>query len=314
LSDVAESIVDVAAAALASFSLRLSSRPPDNRFPYGYGRIAFFSAGLESTMMIGAGLAVIVAAVEKWIAGVPLQNLGVGILFTLATAVVNAALGWYLIRTSRRTNSLILEANGKHVLTDSWTSFGVVGGLGLVVLTGWKAFDPLMAIGFALNILWWGGQLTWRCLSGLLDYCGPKVRHQVYDSVARICSEFGLQYHTVRFRPAGRSLLIDLHLVFPEDTAIKDAHRVATRLEHRLPEELGMPAEVTTHLESIEDHDEIHDDQHWTQSIALGLPVVSEEVPARARPRASTFNPSFGSGASAALAPVKSNEEERTQR
>ena len=109
------------------------------------------------------------------ITGITVQHLGLGTLIVAAAGAVNAALGWYLVRTGRKTGSLIIEANGKYVLTDSWTSAGVVGGLLLVIWTGWKFFDPLLAIAMALNILWSGGALVWRSVSGLMDYSDPGI-------------------------------------------------------------------------------------------------------------------------------------------
>src|SRR6516225_2106139 len=142
LSDAAESVVHVIAVAFAVFSLRLSIKPAVPQFLYGYERITFFSAGFEGAMIIVAAVAILVSVVKDWLAGLQLQNLGNGTLLVLAAGIVNAVLGYYLIRLGRKTKSLILEADGKHVLTDSWTSFGVVTGLGLVLLTGWKPFDP----------------------------------------------------------------------------------------------------------------------------------------------------------------------------
>ena len=127
-------------------------------------------------MIVLAAFFILYAAIEKWITGLQLENLGAGTLVVvLAAGVLNAGLGWYLVHTGRRSHSLILEANGKHVLTDSWTSFGVVAGLGLVLLTRWKPFDPLVAIAVAINILWAGGHLVWRSAVGLLDHSDPSV-------------------------------------------------------------------------------------------------------------------------------------------
>ena len=141
LSDFAESVVHVITVAFAAFSLRLSTRPAVPTFLYGYERITFFSAGFEGAMIVVAAIWILVEAVEKWLAGLPLEHLGSGTLLLLAAGLLNAWLGWYLLRVGRRTHSLILEADGKHVLTDCYTSFGVVAGLGLVMLTGWKPFD-----------------------------------------------------------------------------------------------------------------------------------------------------------------------------
>jgi cation diffusion facilitator family transporter len=164
----------------------------------------------------------------------------------------------------RRSQSLILEANGKHVLTDNWTSFGVVAGLGLVLLTKWKPFDPLLAIAVAINILWAGGHLVWRSAVGLLDDSDPRVGREIRGKLDAICNELGLQYHGVRYRTTGYRQLIEVHLLFPYSMAVGEAHRLATLLEERLPCELSVPAEVFTHLESVEDHAAVHAQEHYT--------------------------------------------------
>ncbi|HXZ80195.1 MAG TPA: cation diffusion facilitator family transporter [Terriglobales bacterium] len=263
-SDAAESVIHVIAVAFASFSLRLSTKPASDHFLYGYERITFFSAGFEGAMIIVAALAILYESIRKWIAGLQLEHVGAGALLVLIAGILNAALGYYLLRTGRRANSLILEANGKHVLTDSWTSFGVVSGLVLVLLTLWKPFDPLVAIVVAVNILWSGGHLVWRSAVGLLDYSDPKAGRKIGDKLDAICSELGIQYHGVRFRTTGYRQIIEVHLLFPSRTSVSEAHRLATILEERLPAELGMPAEVITHLESLEDHADVHHEQHYT--------------------------------------------------
>jgi cation diffusion facilitator family transporter len=263
-SDAVESVVHVLAVAFAAYSLWLSTRPANHKFLYGYERITFFSAGFEGAMIILAALAIIFAAVRKWLTGLELENLGTGTLVVLAAALVNAALGWYLVRTGRRTRSLILEANGKHVLTDSWTSFGVVGGLALVLLTGWKPLDPIFAIAVALNILWSGSDLVLRSARGLLDYSDPQTGSALRAKLDALCAELGVQYHGVKFRNTGYRLMVELHLLFPFDTPVGEAHRRATELEERLPAALGLPAEVITHLESIEDHAHAHREEHYT--------------------------------------------------
>jgi len=261
-SDAAESVAHIVAVAFAAFSLRLSARPAAPLFLYGYERISFFSAGVEGAMIMMAAVAILFDSVRKWMAGLPLENLGGGTLLLLLAGLLNAALGWYLLRIGRRTHSMILEADGKHVLTDSWTSFGVVGGLGLVLLTHWKPFDPLVAIAVAVNILWSGGRLLWRAAAGLLDYSDPGAGRKIREALGRICAELGIQYHGVRFRNTGYRQLVEVHLLFSRLTTVSDAHRLATIVEERLPAELGMPAEVITHLESIEDHAAAHSRAH----------------------------------------------------
>jgi len=200
LADAAESIVHVVAVAFAAFSLRLSAKPAGPTFLYGYERISFFSAGFEGAMIVLASIAIVITAIHNWLSGLRLQHLGAGTVLVLVAMVVNGVLGWYLIRTGRKAHSLILEANGKHVLTDSWTSFGVIAGLMLVMLTGWKPFDPLLAFAVALNILWSGGHLIRESARGLLDYSDPDGGREIRDHLDTICSELQLKYHGLRFR------------------------------------------------------------------------------------------------------------------
>jgi cation diffusion facilitator family transporter len=254
LSDAAESVIHVAAVAFAAFSLHLSHRPANHRYRYGFERISFFSAGFEGALIMIAAVTIIAAAVEKWRRGLEIEHLSAGLALTLAASLINVILGLYLIRTGRQTQSLILEANGQHVLTDSWTSFGVVLGLALVLFTGWKPFDPLCAIAVALNILWTGAGLIARAVRGLMDYADPAIEQEI----RAILDETGVVYHAVRFRDSGHKLFIEFHLLLPGATPLGEAHREATRIERRLVERMRRPVEVTTHLESLEDHQQMH--------------------------------------------------------
>ena len=262
LSDALESVVHVVAVGFAAFSMRLSARPADARFHYGYDRIAFFSAGFEGAMIVIAALAILWAAVEKWLAGLELERLGTGVLLVVAAAVLNGALGWHLVRTGRKTGSLILEANGKHVLTDCWTSIGVIVGLGLVILTGWKPFDPICAILVGLQILWSGGGLMIRSFRGLLDWADPKAEQAIRRHLDELTWAEGAQWHGLRLRETGERLLVEVHLLFPWDHPLGAAHAAATRIEQALSGTLDQPVEVVTHLEAQEDHDGVHRTSH----------------------------------------------------
>lgn len=259
-SDAAESVIHVIAVAFATFSLR----PASGHFLYGYERIAFFSAGFEGALIVVAAIAILFESIHEWIAGLQLHNLSSGVLLILAAGILNGGLGLYLVRIGRRTNSLILEADGKHVLTDSLTSFGVVAGLVLVLVTHWKPFDPIIAIAVAANILWSGGRLVWHSAVGLLDYSDPETGRRIRAQLDNICSDLAIQYHGVRFRTTGYRQIIEVHLLFPRDTPVCDAHALATAVEERLPAALAIPAEVITHLEALEDHADIHRHQHYT--------------------------------------------------
>ncbi len=263
-SDAAESVVHVVAVGFAAFSLWLSLRPAVPHFQYGYERITFFSAGFEGAMIVLAAASIVYTTTEKWRHGLVLDDLGSGTTLIVAAGVLNAGLGWYLLRTGRRTHSLILEADGKHVLTDSWTSFGVVAGLLLVMLTGWKPFDPLVAYAVAVNILWSGGRLMAQSFKGLLDYSDPEVGRRIRRRLDELCAELGIEYHGVRFRTTGYRQIIEVHLLFPHAMALGEAHRLATQVEEKLMQGLETPAEVTTHLESLEDHADVHRVGHYT--------------------------------------------------
>ncbi|HKN20335.1 MAG TPA: cation diffusion facilitator family transporter [Terracidiphilus sp.] len=263
-SDAAESVVHVVVVTFALFSLWLSTRPAVPQFRYGFERITFFSAGFEGAMIVLAAGSILYTTTQKWRHGLTLDHLGSGVLLLVVAGGLNAGLGWYLLRVGKRNHSLILEADGKHVLTDSYTSFGVVAGLGLVMTTGWKPFDPLIAYAVAANILWTGGRLLWRAMKGLLDYSDPIVGHQIRARLDALCAELGLEYHGVRFRATGQRQMIEVHLLFPDSMRLGTAHRLATMVEERLAEDLEMPAEVITHLESLEDHSEVHHMEHYT--------------------------------------------------
>jgi cation diffusion facilitator family transporter len=257
-SDAAESVVHIFAVGFAGFSLWLSQKPADENHLFGHERISFFSAGFEGALIGLAAVTIIATVVREWQAGLQMRQLSAGAAIVAAAAIINALLGWYLVRTGRRTRSMILEANGVHILTDSWTSFGVVGGLCLVLITGWKPFDPLAAIGVALNILWSGGRLIWRSVSGLMDWADPATGRQLRARMDAVCTEMGIQYHGVRFRSTGHRIVVVVHLLFPQKITLGEAHRRATEVERRLAEGLDFPVEVITHLEALEDHREIH--------------------------------------------------------
>ncbi len=263
LSDAAESVVHIGAVGFAAYSLWLSQRPPDPTHLYGHDRITYFSAGFEGALIVVAALFILITAIQKWLTGIHLENPGKGIGLILLASVLNAALGGYLVWVGKRQRSLILEANGKHVLTDSWTSFGVVAGLGLALKTGWLFFDPLVAILVALNILWSGGRLIRRSIAGLMDEADLELGRQIRSLLEILAAEHGVQYHGLRHRNTGNTLWIELHLLFGRGISLQAAHAVATQIEESLERQLPMRAEVLTHLETVEDHQRVHSHQHF---------------------------------------------------
>ncbi|MEK6757456.1 MAG: cation diffusion facilitator family transporter [Bacteroidota bacterium] len=258
LSDAAESVVHIIAVSFAAFSLWLSLKPADHSHLYGHEKISFFSAGMEGMMIVIAAMYIIYASIAKWIAGLHLQNLETGTLLTAAAAVVNAVLGGYLVWQGRRTRSLVLVANGKHVLTDSWTSFAVIIGLLAVMWTGWLPFDPIIAMVAAVNILWSGGKLMRQSVGGLMDEADPVFERQLRNALDLETQKRGLWYHELRYRHSGTSMWVEFHLLFPKGSFIEEAHWKATEIEAALRESLPVSLNIITHLEPREEHDDTH--------------------------------------------------------
>jgi cation diffusion facilitator family transporter len=258
LSDAAESVVHVAAVVFAFYSLRLSHRPPDPGHLYGHAKISFFSAGFEGAMIVLAAVYIIFEAIRKWVTGLELENLGLGASLTVLAMLINGVLGAYLIWVGKRRKSIILSANGKHVLTDCWTSLGVVIGLCLALLTGWLPWDPIAAIAVALNILWSGFGLMRQSVSGLMDVADPEIHRQITELLDRETRTRGMAYHNLRHRSLGDAYWVEVHLLFPQAMPIGQAHRIATQIEDAVAGSLDMQGYVTTHLESLEDHDRVH--------------------------------------------------------
>jgi cation diffusion facilitator family transporter len=254
LSDLGESVAHIVAVCFAAYSLWLSLRPADANHLYGHAKISFFSAGFEGAMIMVAACYILYEAVGAALRGPTLEHLPVGLALTTTGVVVNGALGWYLLRTGRKRGSIILEANGHHVLTDCWTSLGVLLALGLVMLTGWLYWDPIFAIAAALNILVAGGRLIHRSISGLMDATDPEVNRLIGEMVAREAGRRGVAHHNLRHRNIGDAHLVEFHLTFPDDTLLRDAHRVATEIEDALEREIKPAAQVITHLECEGDH------------------------------------------------------------
>lgn len=258
LSDAAESVVHVAAVVFATYSLRLSYRPADADHLYGHAKISFFSAGFEGAMIILAACYIIYESIHKWLGGLQLENLGAGTALTAAAAAINGGLGGYLIWLGRRKHSLILTANGKHVLTDCWTSIAVLVGLGLVLTTKWLPFDPICGMIMACNILWSGTGLMKSAFFGLMDRTDPEALAKLTRILDRESQIRGLSYHQLRHRNLGDAHSVEVHLLFPEGASLAEAHRLATEIEQVIESSLEPRAHVTTHLECASDHAELH--------------------------------------------------------
>lgn len=258
LSDAAESIVHILGVGMAAYSVWLSHRPADEGHPYGHDKVTYFSAGAEGFLILIAAAYIMYEATALLLGEPTLRNLDAGVGIIAVASAVNLALGLYLVRTGRRTGSLILVANGQHVLTDSWTSFGVCAGLGLALLTGWYILDPIIALIVATNIVWTGFKLVRQSVAGLMDASDPELDISVREILDVETAARGLRYHEMRARKSGSSVWVEFHLLFPPGTALETAHRHATEIEQRLTQSLPYPVKVLSHLETIEEHDLAH--------------------------------------------------------
>ena len=263
LADAAESVVHVVAVSFAAYSLWLSRKPPDPSHLYGHDKIAFFSAGFEGAMIVLAAVYIVFESIRRLIAGPKLENLGAGALLVLAAGLINGALGGYLVWVGKRHGSLILEADGRHVLTDCLTSFGVLVELSLTILTGWLRFDPMVAILVAVDILWMGSKLIRQSIGGLMDEVDPITQARIRRLLVEMTSEAGVQFHGLRHRNAGSTNWVEFHLLFPKDTSLESAHGLATKIEERIQQDSTTRTEVISHLETLEDHHEVHRRGHF---------------------------------------------------
>ncbi len=249
LSDAMESVVHVFATSMALYSIIVSSRPADESHPYGHGKVEFFSAGLEGGLIIVAAFAIIYAAVRDMIFGRQLVDLDTGMLLTLAAALVNLLLGWFLIKRGKATDSLTLVADGKHVLTDSYTSFGVVAGLGLVYLTGLTILDPLVAIAVAINILFSGYKLMRVSVGGLMDEADRPTLERINEIVNRLRTNEWINMHHLRIMRSGRLHHLDFHLIVPFYWSVEKSHTFQGEVVRKIASAMNNNATVLIHLD-----------------------------------------------------------------
>lgn len=251
-SDALESGVNLLAALAATFSLWYANQPSDADHPYGHEKIEFFSSGLEGALVFVAGLVTAYYAVERLLIPRPLVQLGLGSVLALVASAINFAVAVVLLRVGRQYGSIILEADGHHLMTDVLTSVAVVGGLGLVALTGWTPLDPLLALAVGLNILWTGFKLVRRSFDGLMDRAWPTAELAAVREVIRSALPPDTDFHLLRTRQAGRRKFLDFHLLVNGGMSVRDGHAVAHRVEAAV-RAVVPEVEVTVHVEPIDE-------------------------------------------------------------
>lgn len=258
LSDAAESVIHIFAVGFAAYSMWLSLKPPDENHLYGHDKVNFFSAGFEGALIIIAAIFIIYESSIKILFGFEIESVNEGIFLIIASVLINAALSFYLIRKGEKHHSLILEANGKHILTDCLTSLGVITALILVKFTGITLFDPVIAIFMAINILWTGSKLVKKSISGLMDQIEPDLHRQILENIQRETKQKELEFHHLRHRFSGNKVFIEFHLLFPKNIMLQEAHDVSSEIEANMKKLLRVPSEIFIHIEPQENHDQIH--------------------------------------------------------
>lgn len=252
LSDAAESLVNVVAAVGAFIALRVAARPADDDHNFGHTKAEYFSAVFEGVMIVIAAGIIIVAATERLLNPSELDSVGLGLVISLIATAINGAVGVLLLRIGRRHRSQSLEADGKHLLTDVWTTAGVVVGVLLVALTGWLPLDPLIAIAVAINIIVVGGRLVWRSGEGLMDTALPDDERARLDAVLDRHRGADVDFHDVRTREAGHERFVQLHMLVPGAWSVQRGHDLVEQVEGELVRALEN-LNVTIHLEPIGD-------------------------------------------------------------
>jgi len=256
LSDALESIVNLVGAAAVLIALTIAGRPADRTHTYGHSKAEYFSSGLEGGLILIAALTIGWAAINRLLHPAPVEGLGLGIAVSLAATLVNFVVARILLRVSKKEDSIALEADGKHLMTDVVTSVGVVLGLILVLLTGWLWLDSVVALGVAANIIFEGTKLVQRSTEGLMDQALPPeeetlIRQTIEKAIAPYQTN-QVTYHGLRSRKSGSTRFIDLHLLVPGQWTVDYAHELAEAVERDLCAQFK-DVEALTHLEPIED-------------------------------------------------------------
>jgi cation diffusion facilitator family transporter len=253
LSDALESLVNLAAALLALWMLRVAASPPDEDHPYGFSKAEYFSAGIEGGLIVVAAAGILLAAIPRLLHPQPLELPALGLGLTAIATGVNFGVARLLIGAGQRFHSITLEADGRHLMTDVWTSLGVFTGVALVFATGLDWLDPLVALAVAVQIIWTGAALVRRSVRGLLDAAiSPVDKSAVTGLLGEYSRRYGVSFHALRTRQAGARRFLSFHMLVPDAWTVSQAHRLSEELEERI-RSLVPNASIDTHIEPISD-------------------------------------------------------------
>lgn len=252
LSDALESFVNLAGALMALAMLSLAASPADDRHAYGHGKAEYFSSAFEGFLILLAAASIAYTAIERFLHPQALEAVGIGLAVSVIASLINLFAARELLKAGRAFNSITLEADAKHLMTDVWTSVGVIIGVGLVWLSGWLWLDPLIALLVAANIVWTGWELLHRSASGLMDEAIPKEQLDAIEAVLQNYRQQGLDFHALRTRQAGRQAFISMHVLVPGEWSVQRGHDLAEQIEADIRAAVPF-SHLTTHLEPIED-------------------------------------------------------------
>ncbi|MEZ5424546.1 MAG: cation diffusion facilitator family transporter [Pyrinomonadaceae bacterium] len=253
LSDALESIINLIAAVFALWMLTVASRPPDEGHNFGHTKAEYFSGALEGSLIGMAAISIAWAAIERMITPRPLENINLGIAISAAASVINLVVGQILIRRGREHRSITLQADGRHLMTDVYTSIGVILGVVLVGFTGWLILDPLIALAVAINILRTGYHVVKESAEGLMD---ASASDEDMSKIVAVLDDYkeklGIDYHALRTRVAGPRIFVSAHVLMPDEWTIQHGHELAEEIESAL--RTAVPGVVvSTHMEPLND-------------------------------------------------------------
>jgi len=252
LSDALESIVNLVAAGMTLWMLALSARPPSEEHAYGYSKAEYFSSGLEGAMIFVAALAIAWTAVDRLLHPKELESVGLGLALSVGASAINFAVARVLLGAAQRNRSIALEADAHHLMTDVWTSAGVVVAVGAVAVTGWSSLDPIIALAVAANIVFTGFKLIKRSALGLLDRAVEPDQLAAINAVLDRHRGEGIEFHALRTRAAAGRSFVSMHVLVPGDWSVKRAHDLADSIEREIASALP-GTRAFTHIEPHDD-------------------------------------------------------------
>ena len=252
LSDALESLVNLAGALMALAMLTVAARPPDEDHAHGHGKAEYFSAGAEGALIVIAAISIAVAAVDGLMHPRALEQVGLGLAVSVVAALLNLAVALVLLRAAKANRSATLQASAHHLLTDVWTTAGVLVGVAAVAVTGWLPLDPIVAIAVAANIVWAGGRILSDSVAGLMDASLPAGEQRLLQQLLDGYAAQGIDYHALRTRRAGAHRFVSVHVLVPPDWTVQRGHDLLEQIEADIRRALP-PVTVLTHLEPLGD-------------------------------------------------------------